>query len=78
MERPYQKPLFRTGRQRDSKLREIDRQNLQAARIILQQHPGGLMEEWARRLVYVSGSTSAASGFEHVREVPPDGARRVL
>jgi hypothetical protein len=43
-----QQPLFRTSKQRESKVYEINRQNLQAARIILQQHPGGLMEEWAR------------------------------
>jgi hypothetical protein len=46
-----QQPLFRTGKQRESKLREIDRQNLQAARIILEQHQGGLMEEWALRIL---------------------------
>jgi hypothetical protein len=46
-----QPSLFRTGKQRESKLHEIDRQNLQAARIILEQQLGGLMEEWARRIV---------------------------
>ena len=46
-----QQPLFRTTKQQESKVRQIDRQNLQAARIILEQHQGGLMEEWARRIV---------------------------
>ena len=44
-----QPSLFLTGKQRESKLHEIDSQNLQAARIILEQQLGGLMEEWARR-----------------------------
>jgi hypothetical protein len=46
-----QQPLFRTGKQRESKVREIDRVNLQAARIILEQELGGLMEEWARMIL---------------------------
>jgi hypothetical protein len=46
-----QPSLFLTGKQRESKLHEIDSQNLQAARIILEQQLGGLMEEWARMIV---------------------------
>jgi hypothetical protein len=46
-----QPSLFLTGKQRESKLHEINRQNLQAARIILEQQVGGLMEEWARMIV---------------------------
>ena len=49
--RMQQQPLFRTGKERMSRLREIDRKNLQAARIILESKAGGLMEEWARMIV---------------------------
>ena len=46
-----QQPLFHTSKQRESKVQEIDRQNLQAAQIILEQQQGGLMEEWARAVL---------------------------
>jgi hypothetical protein len=46
-----QQPLFQTGKQRELKVREIDRVNLQAARIILERRQGGLMEEWARAVL---------------------------
>jgi hypothetical protein len=56
-----QQPLFQTGKERMSKLRGIDRKNLQAARIILESKPGGLMEEWARMIGQLS-----ARDAEHV------------
>jgi hypothetical protein len=60
MERPHQQQsLFRTGKKREAKVRQIDRQNQQAARIILEQHPGGLMEEWARQILAKELSRSA-------------------
>ena len=52
MERAQQQSLFRTGKDRDSKVRQIDRVNQQAARIILDQRQGGLMEEWARAILH--------------------------
>jgi hypothetical protein len=51
MERAQQQSLFRTGKDRESKVRQIDRVNQQAAQIILEQRQGGLMEEWARMIV---------------------------
>ena len=51
MERAQQQSLFRTGKDRESKVRQIDRVNQQAARIILEQRQGGLMEEWARMIL---------------------------
>lgn len=48
-----QTSLFHTGKERESKLREMDRKNQQAARIILEQGPGGLMGEWAHRVLAI-------------------------
>ena len=48
-----QQSLFRTTKEQGAKLREIDRKNEQAARIILEDHPGGLMEEWARAVLRI-------------------------
>ena len=54
-------PLFHTSRQRESKLAEIDHQNLQAARIILELHQGGLMEEWAWQVLNQEPALSKVS-----------------
>ena len=58
MERAQQQSLFRTGKDRESKVRQIDRVNQHAAWIILDQRQGGLMEEWARAVLDVSPSAS--------------------
>jgi hypothetical protein len=53
MSNPRQPSLFQTSKQQETKCRRIDRENREAARIILSEvrYQGGLMEEWARRIV---------------------------
>jgi hypothetical protein len=49
MSNPRQPSLFQTSKQQETKCRRIDRENREAARIILSEvrYQGGLMEEWA-------------------------------
>lgn len=53
MSNPRQTSLFQTSKQQEPKCRRIDRENREAARIILSEvrYQGGLMEEWAKRVI---------------------------
>jgi hypothetical protein len=54
---PHQQTLFRTTKERESKINQIERQNRLAARIILSdaKYAGGLMEQWAQLVLSPRG-----------------------
>jgi hypothetical protein len=69
MSNPRQPSLFQTSKQQETKCRRIDRENREAARIILSEvrYQGGLMEEWARRMLLKGNYIDDYSGIEKAR-----------